>query len=208
MVRRSAELQNAKRSIVRVGKGRGFVVAGKRDRMILSAAHCLPFFPPCISASYLEERTYPNLVGALSERPSLMTECLFVDPIADIAVLGPPDGQVLYDQNEAYENFLESCTAISIVDCERPSAAWLLSLKGEWCTCTVRPSSKSLWIENAKQGVAGGMSGSPIITSEGKAIGMVCIAGGTSDRKHTQGGPNPRLIANLPGWLLREIGCL
>jgi hypothetical protein len=36
-------------SVVRVAGGRGFVVEGKAERLIITAAHCLPFFPPCMS---------------------------------------------------------------------------------------------------------------------------------------------------------------
>ena len=34
-------------AVVRVGKGRGFVVEGKRGRIVLTAGHCLPKFPIC-----------------------------------------------------------------------------------------------------------------------------------------------------------------
>jgi hypothetical protein len=49
------------------------------------------------------------------------------------------------------------------------------------------------------------MSGSPIITPAGEAIGMVCISEG-GDSTHTGGRGNPRLAMNLPGWLLSEAG--
>ncbi len=39
-------------SIVTVGDGRGFVVEGIRsDLLVVTAAHCLPFFPPCHDGS-------------------------------------------------------------------------------------------------------------------------------------------------------------
>jgi hypothetical protein len=47
---------NALGAIVTVGGGgRGFVVEGKgylgsSERYIVTAAHCLPFFPPCMGA--------------------------------------------------------------------------------------------------------------------------------------------------------------
>ena len=43
------------------------------------------------------------------------------------------------------------------------------------------------------------MSGSPILTEIGTAIGVVCTAAAP-----WEGGPNPRLTHNLPGWLLRD----
>jgi hypothetical protein len=50
-------------AVVSVGDGRGFIVSGKHDRFIITAAHCLPAFPPCASFSTIEERTYATLVG-------------------------------------------------------------------------------------------------------------------------------------------------
>ena len=43
------------------------------------------------------------------------------------------------------------------------------------------------------------MSGSPIVTEIGTAIGVVCTAAAP-----WEGGPNPRLTHNLPGWLLHD----
>ena len=48
------KLDEAKPAVITVGEGRGFVVNGRayfadgpRDRLIITAAHCLPFFPAC-----------------------------------------------------------------------------------------------------------------------------------------------------------------
>jgi hypothetical protein len=90
--------KRAKSAIITVGAGRGFVMQGKLNRFVITAAHCLPFFPPCCSFSFTEERTYENLLGHIGVEPSVWAECLFVDPIADIAVLGSPDTQVLGKQ--------------------------------------------------------------------------------------------------------------
>ena len=49
-----------------------------------------------------DRRTYANLLGHLGESPTVWAECLFVDPVADIAVVGKPDSQSLYAENEAY----------------------------------------------------------------------------------------------------------
>lgn len=43
---------------------------------------------------------------------------------------------------------------------------------------------------------------SPIIAEDGTAIGIVCTSGGPHGVPHTEGGPNPRLMGNLPGWFL------
>jgi hypothetical protein len=80
---------DSKCSVITVGAGRGFVIEGERHRLVITAAHCLPFFPPCASISHREERTYEALLGPLGDQPTVWTECLFADPIGDIAVLGP-----------------------------------------------------------------------------------------------------------------------
>jgi hypothetical protein len=68
------------KAIVKVGDGRGFVVQGARERRyVITAAHCLPHLPPAFGHSYLEERTYPRLLGPLADEPTIWAECLFVD---------------------------------------------------------------------------------------------------------------------------------
>jgi hypothetical protein len=74
-------------------------------------------------------------------------ECLFVDPISDIAALGPPDAQVLYDDSEAYDALVkEACTALPIATPTKLASARLLSLAGEWIQCEVRSFAPRLWI--------------------------------------------------------------
>jgi hypothetical protein len=58
--------------------------------------------------SYTEERTYPELLGRLGEEPSVWAECVFVDPVADIAVLSEPDNQELSEEAEAYGALVEA----------------------------------------------------------------------------------------------------
>jgi hypothetical protein len=84
--------ESLKSAVITVGEGgRGFIVQGDRH-YVITAAHCLPEQPPPHSDSYLEERTY-KLLARLGAEPDVFAECLFADPVADIAVLGPPDDQ-------------------------------------------------------------------------------------------------------------------
>jgi hypothetical protein len=78
--------------------------------------------------------------------------------------------------------------------------AWLLSIDCRWFRCDVTLLSRGLLVERPMEGVVGGMSGSPIVSDEGKVIGVLCK--GTSQG----GGPNPFLARNLPVWLLDEAG--
>jgi hypothetical protein len=61
-----------------------------------------------------------------------------------------------------------------------------------------------VWIIGAAKKIEGGMSGSPIVNDNCFAIGVVC-AGWDTDGERWPSGPNPRLVHNLPGWLLQEL---
>ena len=112
----------AKRAVVAVDGRRGFIIEATLDhiqgRLIVTAAHCLPRLPPALATASAEERTYPKLLGPLGKRrPQVSAECVFADPVADIAVLAAPDDQqrweeaklngsywdLLYDLNHLYE---------------------------------------------------------------------------------------------------------
>ncbi len=192
-------------AIVTVGDGRGFIVQATRHRFVITAGHCLPFLPPSLSVSYTEERTYEALLGPLGGERKVWAECLFADAIGDLAILGPPDNQELWDQAEDYVALME--TPFSITDPPRGrSPAWLLSLEDRWYRCTVSHNGGMLGVLGAAEGIVGGMSGSPIVANDGSAIGVICTSGGTGE-VHTEGGPNPRLVGNLPGWLLHQLSC-
>jgi hypothetical protein len=51
-----------------------------------------------------------------------------------------------------------------------------------------------VWLDTAAEHVEGGMSGSPIVTPDGRAIGLI-----------STGELHPLLMDSLPGWLLRPI---
>jgi hypothetical protein len=187
-------------AVVTVGEGRGFVVNGLRNRLIVTAAHCLPSFPPCHGASYIEERTFGSLLAPIGREPSVCAECLFADPVADIAVLGSPDSTMdLSDEADAYEALVEAATPLSIADAPEEGHGWVLSLDGKWFRCTVKYMKRRdgpLLVSDAAQPIVRGMSGSPIVSDNGSAIGIVCLG------SNRYGCNNPRLLRDLPGWLL------
>jgi hypothetical protein len=137
------QLDKAKAAVIRVGDGRGFVVNGRayfadgpHDRLIITAAHCLPFFPPCTGASYLGERTYKKLLGPIGSKPIVWAECLFADPVSDIAILGPPDNQAMSDHAAAYEALVAGATPLAIADVPEQGEGWMMSVEGKWFRCT------------------------------------------------------------------------
>jgi hypothetical protein len=89
--------------VVAVGKagGRGFVIETRaRNRLVLTAAHCLPSMP--IAHPWADDDRTWRLLAPLDEKPSIIAECYFVDPVADVAILGPPCDQNL---TGAYDTF-------------------------------------------------------------------------------------------------------
>lgn len=130
-------------SVVKVGRVRGFVIeyrisvniphlrtlAMKRlmkrfrnrrsffvqRRLVITAAHCLPKLPPPHSAAFFSERPYAKLLGSLgSKKNEVWAECLFADPVADIAVLGCPDEQELAEQADAYRALSDDAATLRI----------------------------------------------------------------------------------------------
>ena len=201
----------AKRAVVAVDGGRGFIIevlphnllAG---RLIVTAAHCLPDPPPPAIAD-TEERTYKELVGRLADPEThVSAECMFADPVADIAVLATPDNQELWNEAEACKKLMEEAEALPIADAPAEGPGWLLTLENQWVDCVVRHFGGPLYIFDAAEPIVDGMSGSPILNSDGAAMGIVCCSSGSGEMdKPTGGGPNPRLTDDLPGGLLRGI---
>jgi hypothetical protein len=73
--------------------------------------------------------------------------------------------------------------------------AHIMSLEGLWIDCHVRRLAGPLSIEPAKL-VKSGMSGSPVISATGAALGVVSTSNSASV-----------LVDRLPGWLLRALAC-
>jgi hypothetical protein len=208
--------EQAKRSVTTVGNGRGFVIAWRHNRLVVTAAHCLPSFPPAHAAAYTEEITYPSLLGPLGAEPTVWAECVFVDPIADIAVLGAVDGQELYAEAMAYEQLTndnlddggseEGSPALPMADAPELVRAGCSRLRENGSsarpiTATFPAPPSGLRKRRPRLRVA--RPGSPILADDGAAIGVVGLSG--SYEGHTSGGPNPRLAAHLPAWLAREV---
>ena len=212
-------------TVLRVGAGRGFVIETNDARYVVTAAHCLPELPPAHPGSHLHERTYKDFFGALDGSRNVWAECVFVNPVADIAVFGEPDSQALSAQAEAYRDLTDNATPFALGRLRyrrsvyrlpdgttvpgngtATSKALMLSLEGEWFSCRIVSIGvgRSLWISNAAQPIRGGMSGSPIILPDGSAVGVMCVSMAPEGTEHREGGPNPVLTAALPAWLARE----
>jgi hypothetical protein len=201
--------------VVKVGGGRGFIIERRiriparrihrksypahvvRRRLVVTAAHCLPHLPPPHAGAHYYERTYGNLLSRLdSKKPNVLAECLFVDPVADIAVLGCPDENELYEEAEAYQALIDDAPALTIAK-PRSGSGWLLSLsEPKWIPTSLNLLVSTYGVSLLSGPTESGMSGSPILNDRGKAVGVVVT--GTA-------GPQPILTRNLPAGLLREV---
>jgi hypothetical protein len=105
-----------KHHVLSVGDDRGFVVdLPSHGRCVITAAHCLPHLPPP-GPSLPKERTYQALLGPLRGKRTVGAECLFVDLIADIAVLGQPDTDAYHRQAAAYDKLIARLDPLTIAD--------------------------------------------------------------------------------------------
>jgi hypothetical protein len=184
------------KAVIRVGNGRGFLIATQPDRMVITAAHCLPSLPPAGPHTFTEERTYQNLLGPLGEEPTVWAECLFVDPISNLAVLASPDNQLFFDEAHAFEELIASRPSPRIGSVREQSfAVRALSLAGEWLPATAEVISwthQNLGI-TPEEIIESGMSGSPVLTTDGRAVSVVSTSRAS-----------PVLDKTLPPWLKRR----
>jgi Trypsin-like peptidase domain len=184
-------------AVITVGAGRGFLIEHENRRLVITAAHCLPRVPEPHPARYTEESTFAQLLGPLGEPPTVWAECVFLEVMADLAVLGAPDTQVLWDEYDAYVAFTEDRPVLPLGDIPQSPLGYhplathpihVLTLDGQW----VRGQGNHLGGPIMLDGVPieSGMSGSPILNDRGHAIGLV-----------STGPINPRLARDLPAWL-------
>lgn len=165
-------------------------------------ANCLPFLPPSDATCDSSERTYRALLGPLGGVPTVSA----VNPLADIAVLGPPDDQIMAAEAEAFEELVASAVPLSIADTSQSGSARLLSLDCRWFECVVTNHNGTLWIDRPAEHIVGRMSGSPIAADDGYAIGVLCNSAIGEGEEHVPNGTNPALTDQLPGWLLHGVG--
>ena len=209
-------------SVITVGYGRGFVMehcvyfdfgdgsgyTKLRRKVVVTASHCLPHAPKAMSGVDYQLATYPKLLGPLGEEPSLWTQCLFFDPVADVAVLGEPDNQDLSDEWDGYHALVRGRKPFATATPES-GEGYMLALDG----VTWKPTTLEVHITIGGSGLStgetlGGQSGSPILDRKGRAVALVSIGSETTSngvRKPMErwNGPQPILKLALPPWLLR-----
>lgn len=201
------QVENATVKIIRRG-GQGVVVRGG---LILTAAHCVEF--TCVGYMalgdyYIEEIETSS--GILKAAP------LAVEPVKDIAVLGPPDEQAFCEEAEAYEEWHKNIEPIPL--CFRQYErfqkldAYIFTHEGTWIKgkATHCGEDKSAFVFDSIDPVKGGTSGGPIVNEYGELLGVVSTGSETpiAMSKEELGEYNdfhPRASIALPVWVIRRI---
>ena len=83
-----ADVRSITPAVLQVGNGRGFVIAVGGLHYVVTAGHCLGTLPEAYAAREYFEATQEDFLGPLGGPRSVWAECVFIDPVADIAVLG------------------------------------------------------------------------------------------------------------------------
>jgi hypothetical protein len=204
-------LDIAKRAVIRVGGGRGFIASAGGERKIVTAAHCLPFdrLPTPHLSNSVCELTFRRIIGRLTaKRLTIWGELCAYSLTDDFAVLSEPDGECGEKHCMRYENFTQQAMPIGqSPDAVAPhlwltqagSPAWTLSLTGEWQKCIVYNGGRFLTLD-ADAKIESGMSGSPIINEKGAAVGVISTGSSGVGENH-----HPSLSDCLPPWLMRKL---
>ena len=169
-----------------------------RDRLVITAAHCLRRLPEGFQIGNPAERTNGRILAALGTEPNVAAECVFVDLVNDVAVLAAPDYELFEDEADAYEALVDSAEPLAVEAADtppdEPQRVWLLALDGAWFEATARHFGGPWSLDKRQHTVDGGMSGLPILDDFGKAIGLV-----TTIQFH------PRLCYHLSAGLLGQL---
>lgn len=179
--------------------GQGVVVP---NGLILTAAHCIGWSSEgemALGEYYLETIE--------CARRQIRVSVLAVEPVLDIAVLGPPDNQALADDAKAYDETLELVAPVEICTEDfalfRGIPAAVYTHKGMWIDATAQQCSDGaprLCIETPQQ-IEGGTSGGPIVDERGRLLGVVSNA--SIGQGSTGTFPRPHLA--LPVWIVKRI---
>ncbi len=206
-------------NVVTVDQGRGFIIEHYalfdfgnglkrlRRKLVVTASHCLPH-PPVMPCYTSQETTYANLLAPLGEKPSVWAECLFFDPVSDLAILGEPDSQELGEESEAYDR-LVNVRKPFIIAAPETGKGYMLALDGVSWQPTTLKVHVTMWGTALSTGpTLAGQSGSPIVDGRRRAVALVSIGTKRVDligggRTSSETGPQPILKAKLPYWLLK-----
>jgi hypothetical protein len=208
-------------SVITVDKGRGFIIEHRalfdfgdgfrrlRRKLVVTASHCLPHAPKMPCYSY-QEATYANLLAPLGAQPSIWAECLFFDPVSDLAILGEPDNQELGEESDAYARLMAGRKPFTIAAPETGEGYMLALDAVSWQPTSLKVQENIWGISLSTGATLAGQSGSPIVDAKGRAVALVSIGSEQVDlnsgsRTNMDAVPQPILKFQLPSWVLKTV---
>jgi Trypsin-like peptidase domain len=167
--------------------------------LILTATHCIQWTGEgrmALGTEYLERVTTPR--GA-----RFRVQALAADALSDLAVLGTVDDQALPDDADAFEQWWEATPAVPLATTvpryRRPLPVQILSHKRKWIKAKITRFAPPLHLRGkmfleAEEEIEGGTSGSPVVDSSGRLVGIVSNPASL-----------PIVQLALPRWVLMRI---
>ncbi len=142
---------------------------------------------------------------------SFFLKVVAVEPASDIAVLGVPDNQTFPEHADLFEDWCEKTTPVRLCHLQLEPGdaveALVLTHEGVWLSAEASRSqfgapSGRLWVEY-EEPILGGTSGGPIITPDGRLLGVVSQVNDVTDGPCN--GTIPLARSALPQWVLARI---
>lgn len=199
--------EQVERATVRLPEkgGQGVLVRGG---CVLTAAHCIEW--NCDGGMALGD--HMPVVVEVADGRRFVLEAWAVEPCSDIAILGPPDDQVYFDEAEAWEAFYTEAEAVD-VDATEPElfekfpvhvrthfGTWV---SGQGQLCKLR--AQLIGVEAKAGEIQCGTSGGPIVNDHGKLVGIVSQSSEPCSVGLLSYGLSPRPHRALPLWVVEEL---
>lgn len=187
------------RILLNEGTGQGVLIPGA---LIVTAAHCVEWG----TTGRMASGDYCLATVETNEGESFWLEVMAVEPVSDIAVLGMADDQEFPEHAEKFHRFVETTIALEIVESHykpfAPFTSHIYAHKDTWLVATSHTYQENSPCFCTDVPIEGGTSGGPIVTEEGRLLG---VAANASVGERNNAGSHPLIRQCLPHWIWRRV---
>jgi S1-C subfamily serine protease len=196
------------RAVVKLTKtgGRGVLTAGG---YILTAAHCIEWDHE--RSALLGDPCFQQI--ETFDGRKLVADVLAIERVADVALLAAPDGQQLFDECNAFEEWAEATKPVfginpHIKPFADPFPVLVLNLNMKWVKGEAFVFEDHQPTISIKTGVLieSGASGGPVVDLAGQLIGLISQSNETIGRGEKQDCIATQFGNSLPLWAVRKLG--